>query len=88
MSKVYKGLITLLVVAVLTSVAGWLLGPGAAGTTFLVLCIIIGGYLGTGWGGRQATKTHEYREEWLHGTKRTKGVQDTNKDLGEDGPTQ
>ncbi len=67
MSRISKALITVAVIAALTGITEWLLGPQAAGPAFLVMCIIVGGYVGSGWGGRQAAKTATYREELLHG---------------------
>ena len=69
MSKVVKVLTMMLVVTALVITTEWLFGPEAAGTALLMTGIFIGGYVGTGWGGRQATKTHEYREELLYGKK-------------------
>ena len=57
MSRISKALITVAVIAALTGITEWLLGPQAAGPAFLVMCIIVGGYVGSGWGGRQAAKT-------------------------------
>lgn len=69
MPKIVKVLITVIVVAAIYATTNWLLGLEAAGTALLVTCIIISGYVGTGWGGRQATKTHENRQELLYGRK-------------------
>lgn len=66
MSKTGKVLLTIASVAVLTTAAGFVFGPEAAGTAFLLICVFVGGYVGTGWGGRQATKTDAYRQEWLN----------------------
>ncbi len=52
-------------VAAVTALAQWLGGSAVAGTVLLVIGIFLGGYFGAGWGGKQATKTEEYRREWL-----------------------
>jgi hypothetical protein len=62
-AKISKPLITVAIIAALSGTSGRLLGPQAAGPAFLVMCIIVGGYVGSGWGGRQAAKTVAYREE-------------------------
>lgn len=65
MKMLLKILISLLIVTVVTLGSAWIFGPDSAGSAFLVICIILGGYLGAGWGGNQVRKTDEYRQAWL-----------------------
>jgi hypothetical protein len=65
MKVLLKVFISLLIVTVVTLGSAWLFGPDSAGSAFLVICIILGGYFGAGWGGNQARKTDEYRQAWL-----------------------
>jgi hypothetical protein len=65
MKVLLKVLISLLIIAVVTFGSTWLFGPESAGAAFLMICIALGGYVGAGWGGKQATKTEQYRQEWL-----------------------
>lgn len=71
MKVLLKILISLLVIAVVTFGSTWLFGPESAGAAFLMVCIVLGGYFGAGWGGRQAGKTDQYRQEWFSRRKET-----------------
>jgi hypothetical protein len=71
MKVLLKILISLLIIAVVTLGSTWLFGPESAGAALLMICIILGGYFGSGWGGKQAAKTDQYRQEWLSRRKET-----------------
>jgi hypothetical protein len=71
MKVLLKILISLLIIAVVTFGSTWLFGPESAGSALLMICIALGGYFGAGWGGRQAAKTDQYRQEWLSRRKET-----------------
>jgi len=72
MKVLVKILIALLIIAVVTFGSTRLFGPESAGAALLVICIILGGYFGAGWGGNQAAKTDQYRQEWLSRRKETR----------------
>jgi hypothetical protein len=72
MRVLLKILISLLIIAVVTFGSTWLFGPESAGAALLMICIFLGGYFGAGWGGRQAAKTDQYRQEWLSRRKETR----------------
>lgn len=65
MKVLLKIVISLLIIAAVTLGSTWLFGPESAGTALLMICIILGAYFGAGWGGNEATKTDQYRQEWL-----------------------
>jgi hypothetical protein len=72
MKVLLKILISLLIIAVVTLGSTWLFGPESAGAALLMICIILGGYFGAGWGGRQAAKTDQHRQERLSRRKETR----------------
>lgn len=71
MNVFLKLVISLLIIAAVTLGSTWLFGPSSAGAALLMICIILGGYFGAGWGGAQAKKTDQYRQEWLSKRKET-----------------
>ena len=51
--------------AAFTGIAALLGGAAAAATAFSIWGILFGVFLGADWGGRQATKTEEYRQKLI-----------------------
>lgn len=73
--KIGKVFVVLLISGVVVAMAEWLGGPGAGGIALTSVGVLLGGYYGADWGGAQATKTEEYRQEWL--AKRKSSAADT-----------
>jgi hypothetical protein len=63
--KVIRAILVLLLVLAISTVAGWVAGPGAAGTAFMMIMIGIGVWVGADWGGNRATEVEEYRQELI-----------------------
>jgi hypothetical protein len=63
--KFIRAILVLLVVVTISNVAGWVAGPGAAGTTFMMIMIGIGAWVGVEWGGNRAAEVDEYRQELI-----------------------
>ncbi|GAB3245641.1 hypothetical protein GCM10027562_02640 [Arthrobacter pigmenti] len=55
-------LLILLVSTTVVVIAGLLGGSGASGGALSMIAVVLCGYFAANWGGKQATKTEEYRQ--------------------------